>query len=185
MWFLPGVDLHVHLQKRASGEAFSAGLAAVLLPDVPADVALELNRVSELPSAEVTLIGSLPRVDPAVDAQRPLGGKMLPAGLAAVRLLSVVTPHVDVQLVHPAELLPAGVALAQHVARVVQHVVVQIDLAVEAVLAVVAAVRLLAGVDLEVDLQGVDPAELFPAGVTLIGPLPRVDSHVSRQKGLG
>lgn len=67
MWFLPRVDLHVDFQMRASGKTFSAGLTAVLLSNVPPDVALELDRLSELSSTEVALIWSLPCVDPPVD----------------------------------------------------------------------------------------------------------------------
>lgn len=107
---------------------------------------------------------------------------MLLTGLAAVRLLPIVAPHVDVQFVDPSELFPTGVTLTQHIAGVVQHMIVQINLAVISVFAVIAAVRLLTRVDLKVDFQGVNPSKLFSAGVTLIGPLPCVDPHVSCQK---
>lgn len=107
---------------------------------------------------------------------------MLLTGLAAVWLLTIVTSHMDVQFVYPSEMFTTGVTLTQHITCVVQHMIVQINLAIKTVFAVIAAVRLLARVNLEVDFQGVNPSKLFSTGVTLIGPLPCVDSHVSCQK---
>lgn len=107
---------------------------------------------------------------------------MLLTGLAAVRLLSIVTPHMDVQFVYPSKLLSTSVTLTQHITCVVQHMIIQINLAIKSVFTVIAAVRLLTRVNLEVDFQGVNPSKLFSTGVTLIGPLPCVDPHVSCQK---